>query len=160
MKVGGVTGFIREMKRKAKLKRDRAAARQRLQELWPGGVTGFLKEFEADRGKFPRLGKFWLLMARLGVRETPGGLMLTGCAGEAYDRMTDEERRIVFLEMTRWRYHFESRLREYADESETTWPDATFLELRREWPFGKVPGKLSPEGRGSWMGSSSYPHHQ
>jgi hypothetical protein len=155
MLFGAVTGFIREVKRKAKLRRDRAAARQRLQELWPGGVTGFLKEFEADRGK-SRLGKFWLLMARLGVRATPGDLMLTGCAGWAYDRMTDEEKRVVFLEMTRWRYHFESRLREYADESETTWPDATFLELRREWPFGKVAEPRGKRRQGfGWLSTPS-----
>lgn len=130
MKFGGVTGFIREMKRKAKLKRDRAAARQRLQELWPGGVTGFLKEFEADRRS--RLWSFWQLMQRISVREM-GSTMLCGCAGSAYELMTDEEKRIVFLEMTRWRYYFESRLKEHGEEVKASWPECDFILAQKGW---------------------------
>jgi hypothetical protein len=127
MLFGAVTGFIREVKRKRKLKRDRAAARQRLQELWPGGITGFLKEFEADRGG-SRIWKFWQFMKRLEPHTSFSGLLLSGTVGEIYDRMTDEERRMIFVEMTRWRYYFESRLREYGEEVKESWPECDFIE--------------------------------
>jgi hypothetical protein len=42
--------------------------------------------------------------------------------------MTDEERRMIFVEMTRWRYYFESRLREYGEEVKESWPECDFIE--------------------------------